>query len=251
MISENPVANIEKVTEDEVGYGAILELFEVQQLLDQINRTTKLTTEGRDRDRFNAYVDATMIQVLVDTAMRIGQALQLRVDDLMLEQGLIHIRPEITKNHQERWVPITEGTAHMLKTVVQVIQEATEQGVPWLWLTSEGTQLCYSTFVDRLKHYAKLAGLDARRVRPHQFRHFSAIEHRKRGARVDEIQALLEHKSIATTMIYLSRFKHDMRSINDRYSPAHDLFQKPGRKSGHRKLVLPADVEVFSPSTAI
>ena len=248
IITESPVAHIEKVTEDEVSYGAILEPFELQHFLTQIRIRVKAKNPRRS---FNSYVDATLIQVLVDTAMRIGQCLQLKVDDLLLDQCLIHIRPEITKTHVERWVAITEGTANMLKNVVKGIEEITEAGVPWLWLTPEGTHLAYSTVVDRLKRHAELTGLDPERVRPHQFRHYSAIQHRKNGATVDQIQVLLEHKSIETTMIYLKRFKHDLRQINDRYSPAHDLIQKPGRKSGAHKITLPEHAEFFYSSNVV
>jgi len=176
--------------------------------------------------------------------MRLGQCLKLNVVDVLLDQNLIWVRPEITKNKKGRYVPITAGTAHMLRILIESMKSVTTLECPWLWITEQGTKLSSRTFSKQLHKYTEKAGLDAKRVHPHAFRHYSAIQHYKNGASVEQIQDLLDHKSILTTMIYLSRFEHDMREINDKYSPAHDLNKKPGRKSGPRKIHLATGAEM-------
>lgn len=233
IIETSPLASLEKIPEEKVGYGYLLERNEVFRLVQQPNRNL-----------FNGFRDAVLIQVLVDTALRLGQCLALQVDDTILDKRQIRIRPEINKTNEGRFVAITEGTAHMLKTLIEAIEPITSDTFPWLWVTEQGTKLSGSTFSKQLKKYAKKAGLDQSQIHPHAFRHYSAIQHRKNGASIDQIQALLDHKSILTTMIYLSRFEHDMREINDKYSPAHDLIQKPGRKSGKRKIQWRSEAEI-------
>ncbi|WP_040289224.1 tyrosine-type recombinase/integrase [Alicyclobacillus hesperidum] len=233
LISENPAAHIEQIAEDEQGYGYVLEKSEIFRLVQQPNRRS-----------FNGFRDVTLIQVLVDTGMRLGQCMNLRVKDVILEDNKIRIRPEITKTKKGRDVAITPGTAHMLGILIQSMETVTSEKLPWLWITEQKTKLSSSTFSKQLKRYTEKAGPDPKRVHPHAFRHFSAIQHRRNGASVDQIQALLDHKSILTTMIYLSHFEHDMRELNDKFSPAHELVRKPGRKKGHGKLELAANAEL-------
>jgi integrase/recombinase XerD len=55
----------------------------------------------------------------------------------------------------------------------------------------------------RLKHYARLAGLDPRTLSLHGLRHTGAKLRRQVGAGIEEVQRFLDHTSVATTQIYL------------------------------------------------
>ncbi|MBX6352944.1 MAG: tyrosine-type recombinase/integrase [Thermoflavifilum sp.] len=221
IIEENPMRRIKKLAEHDDGDTELLTKREILRLMQQ-----------PDRRQFHGFRDVTLIQFLIDTAMRLGQCLELQVSDIIVEQRLVRVRPEITKTGKGRYVVITDGTAHMLKTMIRLIRPVTEAGVPWLWVTAQGTRLSASTFAKQLKKYGAMAGIKPEKVHPHALRTFSAVQHRKNGASIDEVQALLDHTDITTTMRYLRRFEHDMRKINELYSPAHELFKKPGRRTG-------------------
>jgi integrase/recombinase XerC len=60
-------------------------------------------------------------------------------------------------------------------------------------------------FYANLKRYALKAGLGA--VKPHDLRHTAAKLRRLDGASLEDVQALLGHKSIATTAIYIGRLE--------------------------------------------
>ena len=55
----------------------------------------------------------------------------------------------------------------------------------------------------RLKHYARLAGIDPRTLSLHGLRHTGAKLRRQVGAGIEEVQRFLDHTSVATTQIYL------------------------------------------------
>lgn len=62
-----------------------------------------------------------------------------------------------------------------------------------------------ATFYDNLKRYAKAAGLG--NLTPHGLRHSAAKLRRQAGASIEDVQALLGHRSAATTSIYLQRLE--------------------------------------------
>ncbi|WP_026961082.1 tyrosine-type recombinase/integrase [Alicyclobacillus herbarius] len=234
ILPVSPVANIGKIREDETGYGSVPDPSEIWRLIQQPNRQT-----------FSGYRDATLIQVLVDIGMRISQCLALRVEDVDTSQRIIRVRPEINKTKQGRNMVITEGTAYMLSVLIRSMAPVTSEDLPWLWITDEGTNLTYTAFIKQLHKYARMAGLDPKHISPHILRHYSAVQHCRNGATLEQVQALLGHKNIQTTMRYLRGYKHDLREINNRYSPAHDLIQKPGRKPGKRKITWTGDAPLM------
>ncbi|OGO69853.1 MAG: hypothetical protein A2Z49_09620 [Chloroflexi bacterium RBG_19FT_COMBO_56_12] len=56
-----------------------------------------------------------------------------------------------------------------------------------------------------LKRYARLAGLDAKKIHVHTLRHTAAMLRHEAGDNVEEICAFLAHSSLAITQIYLHR----------------------------------------------
>jgi integrase/recombinase XerD len=200
-----------------------------------------------DTSAFNQMRDLCLIVVLVDTGLRIGECLLLDVKDVKLSQGFIHIRSEIAKDGEERFVPLNGSTQQYLKDWIRSIQNnpSSDKGERWLWVTSEGTHLTYSTFSKMLKKYAGRAGLDKSLVHPHAFRHYCATQHIRRGATPLEVQKLLGHvdqKMMNEVYLHLSR--EDFRRMNTCYSPANDFRQPAGRKTGQRKLQLAPNIHV-------
>src|SRR3972149_3524883 len=56
-----------------------------------------------------------------------------------------------------------------------------------------------------LKRYARLAGLDAKKIQVHTLRHTAAMLRHEAGDNVEDICAFLAHSSLAITQIYLHR----------------------------------------------
>jgi len=56
-----------------------------------------------------------------------------------------------------------------------------------------------------LKRYARLAGLDAKKIHVHTLRHTAAMLRHEAGDNVEDICAFLAHSSLAITQIYLHR----------------------------------------------
>ena len=65
--------------------------------------------------------------------------------------------------------------------------------------------IAHQTFYAYLRKYAKRAGLGG--LKPHDLRHTAAKLRRTNGASIQDVSALLGHRSIATTATYLARME--------------------------------------------
>ena len=65
--------------------------------------------------------------------------------------------------------------------------------------------ISHQTFYAYLRKYAKRAGLGG--LKPHDLRHTAAKLRRNNGASIEDVSALLGHRSIATTATYLARME--------------------------------------------
>jgi integrase len=63
----------------------------------------------------------------------------------------------------------------------------------------------------RMKHYAKLAGIDEKRLSVHSWRHSSVQQRHAMGENVESIRKLLRHKSLQSTATYL----YDLSGTSD------------------------------------
>jgi site-specific recombinase XerD len=81
------------------------------------------------------------------------------------------------------------------------------------------TPLTSRTIAHTLKQYARLAGIDARRLSIHSWRHTAAQQRYQAGEDVRSLQRLLRHSNIATTDIYI-------RGLTGTADPGASLLEK-------------------------
>ena len=81
------------------------------------------------------------------------------------------------------------------------------------------TPLTSRTIAHTLKQYARLAGIDAKRLSIHSWRHTAAQQRYQAGEDVRSLQRLLRHSNIATTDIYI-------RGLTGTADPGANLLEK-------------------------
>lgn len=156
----------------------------------------------------------TVIGLLAATGLRIGEALNLRVDDLDFDNDVLVIRA--AKSH-ERLVPIHPSTTTALEQYLTLPARAATHPDPHgpVFVTANGTGYVYATFQSRFKRVREAAGLIPRgRARPrlHDLRHTFATAHMtaaySHGGDPDRVLSLLAtwlgHSDAAHTYWYLT-----------------------------------------------
>lgn len=168
---------------------AVLTLEEVEALLMVPNADTPLGLRNR-----------TMIEVLYATGLRVSELINLRLDDLHLELGLIQT---IGKGDKERIIPIGDVAIHWLNRYLAEGRPrlGRQQVDQIIFLNDHGRQLTRQGIWKLIKQWVAAAGI-TKDVSPHTLRHSFATHILENGADLRIVQELLGHADISTTQIY-------------------------------------------------
>jgi integrase/recombinase XerD len=141
--------------------------------------------------------DRAMILVLLRTGLRIGELLQLTMNDVRLAENKILI-----------W----EGEKNATGRTVCLSQDARDALCQWLYCRNPEIanifygrgrhSLAYTASSLMLQKYLKKAGLEGRRYTLHSLRHTFATDLLNAGMRIECLQQLLGHSSLQMTLRY-------------------------------------------------
>jgi site-specific recombinase XerD len=177
--------------------------------------------------------DRMIMILLYDSAIRLDELLNLKVQDAMLTRESPYIRV-YGKGSKERLVAITDLTAAHLLEYLNVFHEETAGGQSLLFYTkmkgrigkmSEGN-------VERFfKQYAKQASMECddipEKVHPHMFRRSRATQLYQGGVELALISRILGHSSIETTKIYAVPSMDMLREAMQSVETYAQLGEKP------------------------
>jgi integrase/recombinase XerD len=181
---------------------------QVRLLLEQPN---KLSTAEAKRDR-------AMLELLYASGMRISELVALNLGDVNTE-GDYNVRC-FGKGHKERLIPLYEQAAMTVKKYVEETrpQLARNKSEEALFLNARGERLTRQGFWQKLKEYAKSAGLDTQ-ISPHTLRHSFATHMLSGGADLRSVQELLGHANISTTQVYTHLTTEHIRRTYEKSHP--------------------------------
>lgn len=154
--------------------------------------------------------DRLFFALLLETGLRLSQIRLLSLADVRLDQQLLLIRH--AKNDKDRAVPLTDARTRELTDYIATIRPAFARPTspPVLFLSGLGQPLHPCTIRDKVRLYAKRAGI-TRRVYPHMFRATFATRLDQAGVNLTVIQELMGHADIKTTARYVGVAGKEMR----------------------------------------
>jgi site-specific recombinase XerD len=150
----------------------------------------------------------SILTLMHRSGLRVGEVCGLHLRDLKLEEGQVHLRPEIAKGHKEAFAYLDPHTIELLRSWIVVRRRYAARKKP-LFTTLKGGPVSRKYCWEMTGRYAKRAGLE-RSVNPHMLRHTYATELLREGFNVREVQQLLRHDDIRTTVIYTHIFEADL-----------------------------------------
>lgn len=209
-IDVNPFELVKKVKEPEVE----IKIMSIEQLKNLLKAPNQRTYAG-----FRDYV---MMNVLIDSFMRIGEVLSLKASDIDFAGETLTLNASITKSRRTRVVPLQNRT---IKLINELIEECQEFQSDYLFLTNYGEPLTDDQFRGRLKEHARKAGLNIR-IYPHLFRHTAATMFLEGGGDVRHLQLILGHRDLAMIERYTHLSKKSIKTQHDLYSPMNQLIDK-------------------------
>lgn len=199
LVPQNPMVRVKraKVANESTTLG--LDVAEAKALL-------------RESDKARAR-DAAIVRTLLHTGMRVSELCHATVADLHTERG--HKTLEVRRKGGKRQRLVLAGAAAPLDAWLDGRQTG------YLFPGENGQPLSRHTVARVVERLTALAGID-KRITPHSLRHTAATLALDAGVDIREVQRMLGHSSIETTMRY-------DRSISrvDR-SPAHVLAEVLG-----------------------
>jgi integrase/recombinase XerD len=152
-----------------------------------------------------------LLTLLLDTGLRIREAVELRREEIDFENLLVKVRG---KGQKQRMVPISFELRKVL------FRWLGKHKFALVFPTSQGTTLDRSDLLHKLKLVGRHLGIAGVRVSFHTFRHTFAVSYLRAGGNLYYLARILGHTSVKTTERYLESLGvEDLRAVHDKLSP--------------------------------
>ncbi len=161
--------------------------------------------------------DRAMLEVLYACGLRVTELVSLTLDQVNLRQGVLRV---MGKGSKERLVPMGEEAVVWVERYLRDGRAELLDGRPSdvLFPSQRGEQMTRQTFWHRIKHQARVAGID-KTLSPHTLRHAFATHLLNHGADLRVVQMLLGHSDLSTTQIYTHVAKARLQQLHAQHHP--------------------------------
>jgi integrase/recombinase XerD len=160
--------------------------------------------------------DKAMLEILYATGLRVSELVNLRLDQLSLQQGVVRV---IGKGNKERLVPLGEEAVEWTQTFLQQSRVLLLKGESDIVFPSKrGVAMTRQTFWYRIKHYSRVANIHVD-LSPHTLRHAFATHLLDHGADLRVVQMLLGHSDLSTTQIYTHVATQRLQKLMSEHHP--------------------------------
>jgi integrase/recombinase XerD len=172
----------------------------------QLNAIIRWKPKGWFQWRLHA-----VLSTIIDTGIRIDEALSLKRADVDFENLLITVTG---KGNKQRIVPFSRE----LRKIIW--KWSKKHSHDYFFPTRDGNKIMYDNFRRDMRALGDLLGIKGARVSPHTLRHYFALHFLRRGGDLYTLSRILGHTDIRTTQIYLrSMGIEQIRESHTRLSP--------------------------------
>ena len=203
FLEKTPVTEI-RVTRGEKKLPQILTSREIELLLAQ---PVCVDAKG--------YRDKAMLEVMYATGIRVTELIDLDVDDVNLEMGIV----KCAGSKKTRMIPLYPAALKALSDYlldVRASMAAPEETA--LFVNVGGIRMSRQGFWKILKYYQGTAHIE-KEITPHTLRHSFAVHLLENGADVGAVQELMGHSDISTTQMYTQLINQRLKSVYEKCHP--------------------------------
>ena len=162
------------------------------------------------RDECKEKRDLAMIDLLYSTGMRVGELVNLNIEDIDFEQRECVV---FGKGDKERRVYFDAKTKIHLKEYL----DSRDDDNPALFVTLDApnNRLQISGVEIRIRNLGRSLGMN--KIHPHKFRRSMATRAIDKGMPIEQVQKILGHSQIDTTMQYAIVNQNNVKTSHQKY----------------------------------
>ena len=162
------------------------------------------------------YRDKAMLEVMYATGIRVTELIDLDVDDVNLDLGII----KCNGAKKTRAIPLYPAALRALSVYLRDVREsliasADERA---LFVNVNGFRMSRQGFWKILKHYQETANIE-KEITPHTLRHSFAVHLLENGADLGSLQELMGHCDISSTQMYTHMVNQKLKSVYEKCHP--------------------------------
>ena len=187
---------------------------------DEITEVLRVSTQSRGGEKRSlrralSYRNATMLELLYSSGLRVSELVNLKVDDIHFEAGFLRV---IGKGSKERIVPVHQRAIDRIKEYLKDYRPLLlkRNYSEYIFLTGRSAPMTRQRFWQTMKSYGKELGLE---ISPHTVRHTFATHLLEGGSDLRSLQKMLGHADIATTQIYTKVTMDRIKKIYQEHHP--------------------------------
>jgi integrase/recombinase XerD len=156
--------------------------------------------------------DRALFELMYSSGLRPGEAAQVKVEDVRLDDRFIRI-PQ-SKTGRERTVPVTARASRYLARLMA------ERGPEdYLFSPTTARPLRREIVNEQFQAWLKVAEISRQGLTAHSIRHSCAKHLLAHGADLRYVQQLLGHTTIETTVIYTNELTENLKKWHRTYHP--------------------------------
>ncbi len=162
------------------------------------------------------YRDKAMLEVMYATGIRVTELIDLDVDDVNLELGII----KCSSARKSRAIPLYPAALKALSAYLKDIRSSMLASLeePALFVNVNGQRMSRQGFWKILKHYQTTAHIE-KEITPHTLRHSFAVHLLENGADLGSLQELMGHSDISSTQLYTHLVNQKLKSVYEKCHP--------------------------------
>ncbi|MEH7305280.1 tyrosine-type recombinase/integrase [Neobacillus drentensis] len=213
IIQNNPMQNISQVRDDAH-----------DEVPGKPDEQIEAILASYDDRQFAQWRDKTLILLLLDTGLRIGEALSLTASQIDFKDLTIIVPSKISKNRKSREIPISREVAKRMQLLDGTQQYFGEDAQ--LFVNAYGEDFTDDVICRRLNRLKRK--LNITKLHPHMFRHNFARNYVLIGGDIFTLQRILDHADIQTTRKYVQMDNEHIREQHNKFSPVRNIMKRNG-----------------------
>lgn len=159
--------------------------------------------------------DKAMLETMYATGIRVSELIDLNVEDVNLEQGVIRCNGA----KKSRTIPLYPGALRSLSLYLREVRSTliADPEEKALFVNISGVRMSRQGFWKIMKHYQAAAHIE-KEITPHTLRHSFAVHLLENGADLGSLQELMGHSDISSTQMYTQMVDQRLKSV---YAKCH------------------------------